>query len=578
MRAPLALHRLRPLLVTLALLLPPTPASAQTRSALPALDEALQDLAPLARSGRLYERVLPLAHVERFDGTSAAPFVDAATWRQAWDELDRAALGVSRLPSLAQVLASARASRSSGVLPLALFDVAYERLRPEALADGSLSVHGDRLVPSPGAAPLVSARAFAGAVLAPRTYRGQDAVFELTPDRLLTEEAPRALAIDFADGRGPRALTPGERAHVRYAETGTHTLTAWLTRADGSVAETRFTFEVAAMAAPAPDDTLHITATQAFEGRLGTGNAYVYRAPGHDSLVNPIVMVEGFDLDNSMGWDELYALLDQENLLETLRAAGFDAVVLDFTDATEAIQVNAFVVESLIGQVQNAIAPGTSIAVVGASMGGLCSRYALAWMEHHGVPHRVRTWISFDSPQQGADIPLGLQHWIRFFAGQSADAAAFLATLDRPAARQMLLYHYTDPAGSTGTADPLRAALLADLAAVGDYPALPRRVAILNGSGAGADQGFAPAAQVIQYDYSSLLVALKGNVWAVPDAASATLFDGSIRILFSTTSQKVTVSGTRPWDGAPGGSRGSFAELDATTAPYGDIVALHPDH
>jgi hypothetical protein len=40
----------------------------------------------------------------------------------------------------------------------------------------------------------------------------------------------------------------------------------------------------------------------------------------------------------------------------------------------------------------------------------------------------------------------------------------------------------------------------------------------------------------------------------------------------------VTVSGTKPWDGAPGGWRGSLAQLDTTQAPYGDIVALHPNH
>jgi triacylglycerol esterase/lipase EstA (alpha/beta hydrolase family) len=562
----------------LVLLFPPAAARAQTRATLPALDEALSGIVPLAHSGILYDRVIPLAHIERFDGSPTAPIVDAATWRQAWDELSRATLGAAHAPELEQVLESARAARREGVLPLALFDIAYDRLRPEALTDGSVSVQGDRLVPLAGARPLIPARATAAAVLAARTFHGTDAVFELAPDRLLMDGTPRSLTIDLADGLGPRAVAPGERVHAQYAETGLHTLTASLTRADGSVAVSRFALEVAALAAPAPDDTLHVTATQPYEGRYGTGNAYVYRAPGHDSLVNPVVLVEGFDLDNSMGWDELYALLDQQGLIETLRAEGFDSVVLDFTDATEAIQVNAFVVESLIEQVQSAIDPTTSIAVVGASMGGLCSRYALAWMEHNAVPHRVRTWISFDSPQAGADIPLGLQYWISFFSGQSADAAAFLATLNRPAARQMLLYHFTSPAGTTGVPDPSRATLLSELAALGDYPALPRRVAILDGSGTGANQGFAPAAQVIQYDYSNLLVALKGNVWAVPDQSSATIFDGSIRILFSTTSQKVTVSGTRPWDGAPGGWRSSFAQLDATTAPYGDIVALHPSH
>jgi hypothetical protein len=107
---------------------------------------------------------------------------------------------------------------------------------------------------------------------------------------------------------------------------------------------------------------------------------------------------------------------------------------------------------------------------------------------------------------------------------------------------------------------------------------MPRRVAIANGSGDGDDQGFAPGAKVIQWDYSSLFVAITGNVWAVPNLINTTIFQGSLRILFSTTTQTVAVNGTAPWDGAPGGSRASFAELDASPAPYGDIVALHPSH
>jgi pimeloyl-ACP methyl ester carboxylesterase len=102
-------------------------------------------------------------------------------------------------------------------------------------------------------------------------------------------------------------------------------------------------------------------------------------------------------------------------------------VVLNFTDATDAIEKNGLLVAELIQEVQAQIDPSTSLALVGASMGGLCSRYALSYLESHGIPHRVRTWISFDSPQAGADIPLGLQHWINFFSGQSADASPFKA-------------------------------------------------------------------------------------------------------------------------------------------------------
>jgi hypothetical protein len=142
----------------------------------------------------------------------------------------------------------------------------------------------------------------------------------------------------------------------------------------------------------------------------------------------------------------------------------------------------------------------------------------------------------------------------------------------------MLVYHYTDPAGSTGQPDPLRGAFATDLAAVGDWPSQPRLVAIANGSDNGTGEPFAPGAQIIQWSYSDLFVAITGNIWAVPNATSTKIFDGRLRILFSTTSQAVTVSGTQPYDNAPGGSRASMTQIDTVAAPYGDIIALHPSH
>ena len=330
---------------------------------------------------------------------------------------------------------------------------------------------------------------------------------------------------------------------------------------------------------PVPDDTIAVTATVPYLGQAASGRGYVLLAPDHAVLTNPIVVVEGFDLDNTMDWDELYTLLNQEALVESLLARGYDAVVLDFTDATDYIQRNAFVFTELLAQVEGAIEPGRTIPVVGASMGGLVARYGLAWLEANAIPHRVNTFISFDSPQRGANIPLGLQHWVQFFAGQSADAAIFQGILESPAARQMLVYHFGSTSGTTAAPDPLRATLLSELAGLGGYPQQPRRVAFANGAGDGTGQGYAPGAQLIQYAFSNLLVLIRGNVWAVPDGGSANVFDGRIRILFvSDTSRLVTVAGTRPYDSAPGGWRASMAQLDTTQAPYGDIVALQDRH
>lgn len=46
------------------------------------------------------------------------------------------------------------------------------------------------------------------------------------------------------------------------------------------------------------------------------------------------------------------------------------------------------------------------ITLIGPSMGGLISRYALAYMEKNNIPHNVKLWASFDSPHLGANIPI----------------------------------------------------------------------------------------------------------------------------------------------------------------------------
>ncbi len=534
-------------------------------AAFAAADPRAAALEARATSGVLYDRVLPLARLDQLDGSPDAPVVTTARFRQAVDEWTRASLVAPMRGGTGALDAAARAGRAAGEVPLAFLDASFDRVEPGTALSES--------------APLARARAFAFAPLVPRTWHGNGVRFRFDAAAWLGDgEAPARLEFDADDGAGWRDVAAGALMHVRYAAPGSRVLRARTTRADGTVAEARAVFEVAALAAPAPDDTLAITANVAYQGQFGTGSAYVYRAPGHATLLNPVVVVEGFDTDNTMGWDELYALLDQQGLIETLRADGFDCVVLDFTDATDAIQKNAYVVAALVSRVRDEMPAGTTMAMVGASMGGLCSRFALAWMEQQQIPHSVRTWISFDSPHGGADIPLGLQYWIDFFSSQSTGAADFRAILQRPAARQMLLHHFTTPATTSGTPDPLRATLLSDFAAVGNWPALPRLVSVANGSANGTTQGFAPGAQLIRYEFNNLVTAITGNVWAVPNVTSTTIFRGSIRILFSTTSQTVTVSNTQPWDGAPGGSRASMAQLDTTAVPYGDIVALHPSH
>ena len=97
----------------------------------------------------------------------------------------------------------------AGVIPLALFDRAFERVRPGALADGSLRCADGRLVAEGAGSPVVRSRAIAAAALAPRTYRGANLVFALDPDRFLSD--------DPAPPRGWPSTSPTAGASGRCA-------------------------------------------------------------------------------------------------------------------------------------------------------------------------------------------------------------------------------------------------------------------------------------------------------------------------------------------------------------------------
>jgi hypothetical protein len=514
----------------------------------------------LGASGILHDQVLPLSRLEEVDGRAASPSVTLLRWRQIYHEIFHLSLERPPWPAPSSLREIAKSGKAEGVIPLAIIDVAYQRQLPSDVAES---------------------RVFAAAALRDYTHRGRSVFFSLGAKRYFTHDGPfpTELAIDFADGRGFRRVRFGENVAVRYERLGFQEVRVRAFFADGTAREAAFPFQVRALQTPAPDDTLSVTATIPYLGDVGSGDAYVYLSDEHSALTNPVVVIEGFDIEDNYDWEELYELLNEQELLETLRGYGFDAVVLNFTAATDYLQRNAFVVVELIQEINALIPPPANLALVGASMGGLLSRYALAYMEGEGIEDNIRVFISFDAPQSGANIPLGLQYWLDFFSGLSEQASFLLSRLDTPGARQMLVYHHTDPPGPTGEADPLRAAFLADLASVGSYPASVRKVAVANGSGNAMDQGYAAGTQVIEYEYSSLLVDIIGNVWAVPAGASQVIFDGLIDfILLPADEMTVTVSGTLPYDSAPGGYRASMAQMDTTETGYGDIVALHDNH
>lgn len=136
--------------------------------------------------------------------------------------------------------------------------------------------------------------------------------------------------------------------------------------------------------------------------------------------------------------------------------------------------------------------------VVGPSMGGQITRYALAYMEKKkqetsdtGWDHNTRLWISMDSPHQGANIPLALQGSIAFLGynrGMQDAKESYEKQLMTPAARQMLIEHAEEKLyGENGGISPYFTNYQLNLHNNGvqgsnGYPLNLKKIAIVNGS------------------------------------------------------------------------------------------------
>lgn len=241
----------------------------------------------------------------------------------------------------------------------------------------------------------------------------------------------------------------------------------------------------------------------------------------------PVLVVEGFDPGLSdhipmigagdMHWEVLWNCTESTypdteflpELLDSLHAAGYDLVFLDFSDGTREVAAQSALVQEVIGLCNAWKVGDAPLVVVGASMGGLIVRHALASLEAAETPACTRLFVALDSPFRGAYLPVALQQAIFSLAGISASAHAMHEALNTPAARELLAAHV-----GSGFAD--FEALQSLLQAQG-LPALPLNLAVSNGRPDGpslVSEGplLQASAEVLGWEWAHVdLFALPGN-------------------------------------------------------------------
>lgn len=384
--------------------------------------------------------------------------------------------GANPLPTLQTLnanVAAAEAAAAPGTLPVLMQLIRYATIRPEAQSQNLLTVQNQQLYDAPGrsASPYGLCSLFAAAPA--HTYCPSGNVSLVFPSALFTTYLPerggrgivQQLELDFGDGRGYVAAqfdqaigaaysTAGpKQVKVRYtyqytsldyerttqpANTGFTSMPA----ASTYVLETRFGLVVGAPAtqlffdgakgSTANRTTVSVNDSVFFAAQPGraSGWAHIHYADGHTQLTKPLIVAEGFD-----GFfiapdvcKENYSIRDflkeintssgppKFNFLNALDNIGkYDIVFIDYTNGTDDILLNAGLFEAVLTYVNQHkdLSANQQSVVMGLSMGGNIARYKLAEMTKAGRPTDVRLLILNDSPQRGANIPLGLSALVR---------------------------------------------------------------------------------------------------------------------------------------------------------------------
>lgn len=238
----------------------------------------------------------------------------------------------------------------------------------------------------------------------------------------------------------------------------------------------------------------------------------------HDGkITKPLIICEGYDIGGSNDLFHLYHSMSQLDrngnplsdglyFLDKLRNDGWDIIILNLLNNGEAIENNALLIEELLYRVDGEVTANSQNystnyhrpILMGISMGGLICRMALCQMEQDGKDHKVEKYISFDVPNKGANVPLGVQAFISKWTGNLAfkdqfrnSLPSFMRSLDpinyidqfllkgaltQTSAYQMAATLYGGPINTP------RDQFLWKLNFLGNYPKKCRLVGIANGA------------------------------------------------------------------------------------------------
>jgi len=473
----------------------------------------------------------------RRDGTERAPAAGSRDFRRCYRELHRGALPGVALPAPAEIEARAARHRAEGCVPIALAHVRYGA--PTAAFSGALRRYARRggPLPMPDAArperSFEERTAFLAAPLCQEEYKilqllphvhpGLRVRYVVPSELVLTSPGASvsAVEIDFGDGDGYRAVKLDEPVEVSYAAAGDQPIRVRARAGDADLAAASH-LAVTDQTPPTPSEIWSLGSPTSYQGVTATGYAFVFYGSGNTALTNPLVMAEGFPGGYSLA--TLWSMFNEQGLAQSLLGMGYDLILVGFDDGTTYVEANAGVVIAAVQRAISETTASTQLVVGGASMGGLVSRYALAYMESNSMPHQTAYYVSYDTPHLGANVPMGVQSFIGLVNDLDPQSSLdpIIDLLNSSAAQEMLI-SWLDPTNQDAEAmiSPLRQSLIQNLTAVGGFPAQPRLLGVSNGAVDGTLNG-TPSATTVISDNDTIFVLSMASAPGITDSTNYT--------------------------------------------------------
>lgn len=475
----------------------------------------------------------PIVDIQTYN----SKIVNSLDFYQAYKAIAQGDLNKGLMP-LENLKSISKQSYFTDVIPLAILHSEYDIITDEAMQNNSVSRDSQGYLINDGSSVFEKQQLTIASALR-RNHKGLQTTFNVSSSHIFntSNTTIESLEIDFNDGFGFRVVNLNENININYSEEGKKVIRFKITLQTGesilrdSVIDIMLSNEDIFERSGALITTFisSITPDLSVYGESisypGTGEYELFLSPDN-VLDKPIFLVDGFDPGDGRTISGIYELLNfndggtTSNLGDLVRAEGFDIVILNFPTYTRSqdaavvdggadfIERNAMLLVDLINIINTDKVGDEQNVVIGPSMGGLISRYALNYMENQNMTHDTRLWISFDSPHHGANVPIGFQHQFNFLAfglddfwvlgNQNVEELQPIidGMLKSPAARQMLTdqfeSHITNSDGVTFNSalalpqphfyKPIFDSRINSLTSSG-FPELIRNVSIINGSG-----------------------------------------------------------------------------------------------